>query len=75
MTSATYDALNRQMFIMESVSPDWRMHKVDVQTGKILETASNGMGVPPVGHGLQQVLLHCRCPQNFRHLRPLLYAG
>ena len=46
MTSATYDALNRQMFIMESVSPDWRMHKVDVQTGKILETASNGVGVP-----------------------------
>ena len=46
MTSATYDTLNQQMFIMESVSPDWRMHKVDVQTGKILETASNGVGVP-----------------------------
>ena len=46
MTSATYDTLNRQMFIMEAVSPDWRMHKVDVQTGKILETASNGVGVP-----------------------------
>ena len=28
----------------------------------------------PVGHGLQQVLLHCRCPQNFQHLRHLLHA-
>lgn len=46
MTSATYDTLNQQMFIMEAESPDWRMHKVDPQTGKVLDTAINGIGVP-----------------------------
>lgn len=46
MTSATYDSKNQQMFIMEASSPDWRMHKVDMQTGKVLESASNGVGVP-----------------------------
>lgn len=46
MTSATYDSINRQMYVMEAVSPDWRMHKVDMQTGKILESASNNLGIP-----------------------------
>lgn len=46
MTSATYDSRNDVLYLMDSNSNSWEMHKVDMETGEILESAANGMTAP-----------------------------
>ncbi|MBQ7870705.1 MAG: Ig-like domain-containing protein, partial [Oscillospiraceae bacterium] len=46
MASATVNAANRKVYIMDAASNDWRVHVVDPATGVSQQTYTNSLGYP-----------------------------
>ena len=46
LSSVTKDPVNNILYVVDSTTDAWSMHKVDPATGKSVDTAANGAGVP-----------------------------
>ncbi len=46
MTSATYDKLNKKLYVMDDINGVWNMNLVNPETGEVEETYTNTTGVP-----------------------------
>ncbi len=46
LTSAAYDPLNDDLYVMDAVSNNWAVHRIDMNTGVTLEYGLNQTGVP-----------------------------
>lgn len=46
VNSVTRDAVNGDLYVVDSVSDSWAMHKVDPATGEVIATAANTATVP-----------------------------